>query len=84
MKPAGSDELIEINTDLWDTQDKPYDENGDTPFMVKRPADEKTMSQEELEQTRSDEIMDIYNKKYGQKSFFDEIWEREHPEEAKA
>jgi len=44
MKPAGSDELIEINTDLWDTQDKPYDENGDTPFMVKRPADEKTMS----------------------------------------
>jgi hypothetical protein len=38
------DDLIEINTDLWDTQDRPYDENGETPFVVKRTADEKSLT----------------------------------------
>lgn len=42
------------------------------------------MSQSELEDARTEEIMEIYNKKYGKKSFFDEIWEKQNPEEAKA
>lgn len=26
--------------------------------------------------------MNVYNEKYGKKSIFDELWEKEHPEEA--
>ena len=40
------------------------------------------MTPEEKANVATDEVMDIYNKKYGQKTFFDEIWARDHPEEA--
>lgn len=80
---AGDNDLIEINTELWDSQDSPYDGSGDTPFKVKRTSDQSHMTAEEREQKSSDEIMEDYSKKYGKKSIFDELWEKEHPEEAK-
>lgn len=41
------------------------------------------MSPDEREEKETQEIMAIYNKKYGEKSLFDELWEKDHPEEAK-
>ena len=31
---------------------------------------------------QSNQVMEIYNEKYGKKTFFEEMWEKDHPEEA--
>ena len=41
------------------------------------------LSQDDKENMQTDEVMSIYEKKYGKKTFFEEMWEKNHPEEAK-
>ena len=50
--------------------------------MVLPHKDEEELSPEEKENVRTEEIMGIYNDKYGKKSLFDDLWAQSHPEEA--
>ena len=51
--------------------------------MVLPHKDEEELSPEEQENLRTEEIMGIYNEKYGKKSLFDDLWAQDHPEEAR-
>ena len=71
------------------------DQRSDSPFQVQETASDNPddyISKEEQEQKQSDEIVELYKKRDAQhtqvvtknkkKSLFDELWERNNPEEA--
>jgi len=74
---------IELNTEGWDSENKPAKVDGESPFMVSGDGGNGPLSQDDKENMQTDEVMSIYEKKYGKKTFFEEMWEKNHPEEAK-
>ena len=66
----------------------------DSPFQVYEASEypDKVLTQEEIEQRQTDDIVKLYQKKDSQhtkvvskkkkKSFFEELWEKDHPQEA--
>jgi len=59
------------------------DPMADTPFMVRHQVTDAALTQEQREDMDNDEIMNIYQQKYGKKTIFDNLWAQDHPEEAK-
>ena len=84
-------EAVEINTEGWESrpgQSEFVDQSADSPFQVVRVDEEQELTQEEKEEKETGEIVKMYQTKNGEpvvkhKSFFDELWEKNHPDEAK-
>ena len=62
------------------------DLNSDSPFkVISYYEKEEHLTKDELEDRKTKEIIDIYQKDKKpskKKTFFDELWERDHPQEA--
>lgn len=75
--------IEEVNTDGWEENDVQMDPMADTPFMVRHQVTDAALTKEQREDMDNDEIMNIYQQKYGKKTIFDNLWAQDHPEEAK-
>ena len=85
-------ESTEINTDLWD-HNKAVAADSDTMFeTIEYDSElEKKKTPEEIKEEESNEIVNLFEKKYKSKSsnkvkkerpsFFEELYAKEHPEE---
>lgn len=74
----------EVNIDGWSQKLKTVDASADTPFKMRKLEPESELTPEEQEQKQTEDIVQIYDDKYKKSSFFEELWEKQHPSEAKA